>query len=66
VQGLGICIASLGPALLELAVQTNSTLTHVGYVFGIRSIGYLVGSFGGPLYVRTAVRRRAMRSRCQR
>lgn len=87
--GLGLCIASLGPVLLELAVQTDSSLTHVGYCFAARrsvaksngglalvlvscglllcgipsiwlhfcsalgfvcSLGYLLGSFLGPLY----------------
>ncbi|RYY31944.1 MFS transporter, partial [archaeon] len=49
---LGLCIASLGPALLELAIQTGSTLQYAGYCFGARSLGYLLGSFAGPAFDR--------------
>lgn len=49
---LGLAIASLGPALLPLAEQTGATLREAGYCFGARSAGYLVGSFGGPLFDR--------------
>lgn len=48
--GLGLGIASLGPALLVLALQTSSTLRETGYCFAARSVGYLLGSFSGPLY----------------
>lgn len=34
--GLGLCIASIGPVLLELSVQTDASLTHVGYCFAAR------------------------------
>jgi FHS family Na+ dependent glucose MFS transporter 1 len=49
---LGLAISSLGPALLSLAEQTQSSLTATGYCFGARSFGYLIGSFGGPLFDR--------------
>ena len=41
---IGLGIAMLGPALLDLAIQTASTLRDIGYVFTIRSAGYLVGT----------------------
>jgi FHS family Na+ dependent glucose MFS transporter 1 len=50
--GLGLCIASLGPVLLNLSLQTETTLTRVGYCFAARSLGYLVFSMTGPLYDR--------------
>lgn len=49
-SGLGLCLSALGPVLLDLAVQTSSTLQHTGYCFGIRSFGYMLGSAGGFLY----------------
>jgi FHS family Na+ dependent glucose MFS transporter 1 len=49
---LGLCLASLGPALLSLAEQTSSTLQFTGYCFMVRSVGYAAGSFAGPLYDR--------------
>jgi MFS family permease len=49
---LGLCLSALGPVLLDLAVQTQSSLTATGYCFGVRSVGYLLGSMGGPLYDR--------------
>ena len=49
---LGLCLASLGPALLSLAEQTESTLQFTGYCFMVRSVGYAAGSFAGPLYDR--------------
>ena len=50
--GLGLCLSILGPVLLGLAVQTESTLKETGYCFIIRSLGYLLGSTGGTLYDR--------------
>ena len=49
---IGLVLSEMGPALLELAVQTKSTLTYTGYCFILRSFGYLIGSFVGPLYDR--------------
>jgi MFS transporter, FHS family, Na+ dependent glucose transporter 1 len=48
--GFGLCLAALGPALIDLTTQTSSTLQHTGFSFAVRSIGYLAGSFAGPLY----------------
>ena len=40
---LGLDLASLGPALIQLAVKTSSSLTAVGYCFFFRSLAYLLG-----------------------
>jgi FHS family Na+ dependent glucose MFS transporter 1 len=48
--GLGLTLSVLGPVLLDLAVQTDSTLTAVGFCVVARSLGYLLGSTGGQLY----------------
>lgn len=53
---LGLCIASFGPVLLHLAVQTDATLSHTGFVLAARSAGYLLGSFSGPLCECRAIR----------
>jgi fucose permease len=50
--GLGLCLSILGPVLLGLAIQTNSTLRDAGYCFIVRSLGYALGSMGGTLYDR--------------
>jgi MFS family permease len=47
---LGLDLASLGPALIQLAVKTTSSLTAVGYCFFFRSLAYMLASFLGPLY----------------
>ena len=49
-MGLGLTLSVLGPVLLDLAVQTKSSLTAVGYCVVVRSFGYLLGSTGGTLY----------------
>jgi FHS family Na+ dependent glucose MFS transporter 1 len=49
---LGLCISTIGPVLLDLAVQTRGTLAATGYCVIVRSFGYLCGSFLGPLYDR--------------
>ena len=49
--GLGLCIASLGPALLDLAHATGSNLKAMGYIFTARAFGYLLGAMvSGPLF----------------
>lgn len=59
---VGMALASLGPALLELAEQTGSSLSALGAVFAVRSAGYLAGSgVGGP-----ALDSRLMRGRGNR
>jgi MFS family permease len=47
---LGLDLASLGPALIQLAVKTSTSLTAVGYCFFFRSLAYMLASFLGPLY----------------
>ena len=48
---LGLCLASLGPALLDLAAQTGSDIQSIGSIFAFRAFGYLSGSsIGGYLY----------------
>jgi FHS family Na+ dependent glucose MFS transporter 1 len=42
--GLGLCIAALGPTLLDLADATDSSLTTMGYIFTARATGYLSGA----------------------
>ena len=43
----GMMIASLGPALLALREQTNSSIDALSLCFVSRSVGYLIGSIGG-------------------
>lgn len=51
---LGSVIASLGPTLPELADQVSREPGSLGYLFSIRSLGYLSGSLlGGYLYEKT-------------
>ncbi|KYR01026.1 hypothetical protein DLAC_02112 [Tieghemostelium lacteum] len=47
---LGISVGSLGPTLLALAENTNSTLDKVGYFFSSRGAGYFVGSFCARIF----------------
>jgi fucose permease len=49
---LGMAVATMGPAILQLAYQTNATVTETGYILGIRSFAYLCGGFMGFLYDR--------------
>lgn len=47
----GIAVAMLGPALLELASNTSTSLQNMSYIFTARSAGYLIGSMvGGMLF----------------
>lgn len=49
--GLGLCIAILGPTLLDLQQRTNTNIKQISTVFTVRSVGYLVGSIvGGVLF----------------
>jgi len=48
---LGLSTGSLGPTLLTLASQTNSSISSVSYLFTLRSLGYVCGSLrGGRLF----------------
>ena len=50
---LGIVTSSLGPTLPGLAEQTGAQLSQISFLFTMRSLGYLIGSFlGGRLYDR--------------
>ena len=40
----GVILSLLGPTLLDLSCNVNSSLQSVVYVFTSRSIGYVVGS----------------------
>jgi hypothetical protein len=44
---LGMVIASLGPALLQLSQHCNVEIGTMGFVFTARSVGYLIGAAGG-------------------
>ncbi len=44
---LGLVGASLGPTLPELASQTGTQLDQISLLFTARSLGYLLGAFGG-------------------
>jgi len=49
----GLMISSLGPALLRLAEQTNSSVSQLVWTFFARSVGYATASgFAGPLFDR--------------
>lgn len=50
---LGLTSATLGPTLPNLAEHTRSNLREISYLFTVRSLGYLIGSFlGGRLFDR--------------
>ncbi|KAI9016109.1 major facilitator superfamily domain-containing protein [Hyaloraphidium curvatum] len=50
---LGLCLSTLGPALLSLSYQLNDTLQQAALAFTIRSVGYALGSLiSGPLFDR--------------
>lgn len=47
----GTSVAILGPTLIELSCQIETSLAHMSYAFTSRSIGYLTGSIvGGWLF----------------
>ena len=45
--GLGMVASVMGPTLPGLAEHTRTSLQQVSILFSARSLGYLVGSFGG-------------------
>lgn len=50
---LGMAMASLGPTLPGLALQTHSSVSEISFLFTVRSFGFLLGSlFGGSFYDR--------------
>eukprot|EP01122_Echinamoeba_exundans_P016121 TRINITY_DN807_c0_g1_i1.p1 TRINITY_DN807_c0_g1~~TRINITY_DN807_c0_g1_i1.p1 ORF type:complete len:671 (-),score=93.43 TRINITY_DN807_c0_g1_i1:3914-5926(-) len=49
-MALGMALASLGPSIPDLRIQTNSTLATQSFVGAARAAGYLGGAaIGGPL-----------------
>jgi len=45
----GLCIAILGPTLLDLQQRTHTDINEISKVFTVRSVGYLIGSVVGGL-----------------
>jgi len=39
----------LGPTLLALGENTNSTVSEMSIVSGARSVGYIIAALGGPI-----------------
>lgn len=51
----GLCIAFLGPTILDLQCQTNSTLSQITWVFFSQQFCLLIGSSVGGVFKRTWV-----------
>ena len=50
---LGLAAASFGPTLQGVADHVHSTISQISYLFILRSLGYLIGSFlAGRIYDR--------------
>lgn len=49
----GLCIAFLGPTLLDLRCQTQSSLSQITWVFFSQQFCLLVGSCLGGVFKRT-------------
>ncbi|KAF7696036.1 major facilitator superfamily domain-containing protein 4B [Silurus meridionalis] len=49
----GLCIAFLGPTILDLKCQTNSTLQEITWVFFSQQVCLLIGSAIGGVFKRT-------------
>jgi FHS family Na+ dependent glucose MFS transporter 1 len=48
---LGLVVSVIGPTLPNLADQTQTTISQIGFLFSARSLGFLVGAFfGGKIY----------------
>nr|XP_019962790.1 PREDICTED: major facilitator superfamily domain-containing protein 4A [Paralichthys olivaceus] len=52
----GLCIAFLGPTILDLQCQTNSTLSQITWVFFAQQFCLLIGSSVGGVFKRTLFR----------
>lgn len=46
----GLCIAFLGPTILDLKCQTNSTLQEITWVFFSQQVCLLIGSSIGGVF----------------
>lgn len=42
--GVGLVIASLGPIMIALSVQTSAAVDDLAFLFTSRAVGYLLGS----------------------
>jgi FHS family Na+ dependent glucose MFS transporter 1 len=42
--GIGLVIASLGPIMLALSIQTHAAVDDLAFLFTSRAVGYLLGS----------------------
>lgn len=51
----GLCIAFLGPTILDLRCQTQSTLQQITWVFFSQQFFLMVGSSVGGLFKKTSV-----------
>ncbi|CAL8336022.1 unnamed protein product [Merluccius merluccius] len=51
----GLCVAFLGPTILELGCQTRSSLRQVSWVFFVQQLFLLLGSALGGLFKKTLV-----------
>ncbi|XP_053338979.1 major facilitator superfamily domain-containing protein 4B [Clarias gariepinus] len=49
----GLCIAFLGPTILDLKCQTNSTLQEITWVFFSQQVCLLIGSLIGGVFKKT-------------
>ena len=49
--GVGLVIASLGPIMLALSVQTGAEVDNLAFLFTSRAVGYLLGSVVGGVLV---------------
>lgn len=49
----GLCIAFLGPTLLDLRCQTHSSLPQISWVFFSQQLCLLLGSALGGVFKRT-------------
>lgn len=49
----GLCIAFLGPTLLDLRCQTRSSLAQISWVFFSQQLCLLLGSVLGGVFKRT-------------
>ncbi|CAB1414645.1 unnamed protein product [Pleuronectes platessa] len=52
----GLCIAFLGPTILDLQCQTNSTLSQITWVFFAQQFCLLIGSSIGGIFKKTLFR----------
>ncbi|XP_072016263.1 sodium-dependent glucose transporter 1A-like [Amphiura filiformis] len=49
--GLGLAVAVIGPTLQDLKTHLETDLPHISYIFTGRSIGYVIGSIVGGVFL---------------